>query len=182
MATNGTHFAPFARRVGADVEQALLASPPPDLARTKVLLGIRVHLALHFRDDSVALDTAERIQALQTDPAERAYAGLTTRALVSAKHDPRAFEPIFSGLLAALPRDPAMQTVLRRSRERLAEMSRVSLLADLAKGVTAPITRGETCTLEMADQLIRVHHRLAEILPLREAMLRAFDAVLAPRG
>ena len=157
--------------VKAEFKQA----PSPNGARLKLLLGLRVHLALHFGDDTAALDAAGKIRALQTDPAERAHAGLTTEAIVAARHDPVAFEKEFSIRLATLPRTPAMRAVLTRARERIVETTEAALLDEVRRNIAPRLAHGEPCTLEIADQLVRVRHRLAEILPLRAALLRAYD-------
>ena len=179
LVTSEPDFTPFARRVAADVDSALRHQPALDNARLRLLLGIRVHLALHFGDDDAALAAAERIRALQAEPGERAHAGLTTRALVSSHHDPRAFELEFTRLLVALPRDPAVRTALGRARERMAALTEQALLDDVRQNITPRLARGEPCTLEIADQLVRIRHRLKGILPLRDAMLRAYDAALS---
>ncbi len=179
LVTTEAAFAPFAQRVAADVAGALKRQPPPDPARLKLLLGLRVHLALHFHDDAAALDAAERIRALQTDPAEKAHAGLTTRALVASKHEPRAFEREFTRLLRSLPRDPATRAVLVRAREKLATTTETALLDEVRTNIAPRIAAGEPCTLEIADQLVRIRHRLEGILPLRDALLRSYDSVLS---
>lgn len=175
LVTNETDFAPFGRSVSAMVAAELEQVPPPNGARLKLLLGLRVHLALHFGDDAAARDAAGKIRALQTDPAEHAHAGLTTEAIVAARHDPVAFEKEFSTRLAALPRTPEMRAVLTRARERIAATTEAALLDEVRQNITPRLARGEPCTLEIADQLVRVRHRLAEILPLRAALLRAYD-------
>ena len=179
LVTTEAEFAPFAHRVAADVEAALRHQPPPEAARLKLLLGLRVHLALHSRDDATALDAAARIRALQTDPAERAHAGLTTRALVAGKHEERAFEREFTRLLRSLPLDPATRAVLVRAREKIAATTESALLDEVRTTIAPRIAAGEPCTLEIADQLVRVRHRLEGILPLRDAMLRAYDSALS---
>lgn len=175
LVTTEADFAPFGRRVAAAVAGELTRTPPPDGARLKLLLGLRVHLALHFGDDAAARDAAGEIRALQTDPAERAHAGLTTEAIVAAGHDPVAFEKEFFTRLAALPRTPEMRAVLTRARERIAATTESALLNDVRQNIAPRLARGEPCTLEIADQLVRVRHRLAGILPLRAALLRAYD-------
>lgn len=179
LVTSERDFEPFARRVAADVESALQAQPPPGPDRLKLLLGLRVHLALHFRDDRRALESAERIRLAQTDPGDRAHAGLTTRAIVAAGHDPRRFEAEFTRLLAALPRDPTVTAALTRGRARIAALSEQALLEDVRRDLAPRLARGEPCTLEIADQLVRIRHRLTDILTLRDAMLRAYDSALA---
>lgn len=179
LVTTEAAFAPFAQRVAADVATALKHQPPPDPTRLKLLLGLRVHLALHFRDDAAALAAAEQIRALQTDPAERSHAGLTTRALVAGKHEPEAFEREFTRLLRSLPRDPATRAMLGRAREKIAATTEAALLADVRANIAPRIAAGEPCTLEIADQLVRIRHRLVGILPLRDALLRSYDSVLS---
>jgi hypothetical protein len=179
LVTSETDFAPFARQVFKDVVSALQSAPPPEGARLKLLLGIKVHLALHFGDNAAALDAAERIRELQTDPAERALAGLTTRALVASNHEPLAFGREFTRLLEQLPRDPAIRGALVRARQRIEAITEQSLLDDVRQNVVPRLARGEPCTLEVADQLVRVRHRLTGILPLREAMLRSYDVALS---
>jgi hypothetical protein len=178
LVTSETDFAPFARQVFKDVASALQSAPPPEGARLKLLLGIKVHLALHFGDNAAALDAAERIRELQTDRAERALAGLTTRALVASNHEPHAFGREFTRLLEQLPHDPAIRGALVRARQRIEAMTEQSLLDDV-RNVAPLLARGEPCTLEVADQLVRVRHRLTGILPLREAMLRSYDVALS---
>lgn len=179
LVTTEADFAPFGRQVAATVAAELKQSPPPDGARLKLLLGLRVHLALHFGDDAAARDAANRIRALQTDPAERAHAGLTTEAILAAHHDPAAFEREFSQRLAALPRTAAMREVLTRARDRIVATTETVLLDDVRQNLAPRLARGEPCTLEIADQLVRIRHRLAGILPLRAAMLRAYERALA---
>jgi len=175
LVTSEADFAPFGRSVAAVVAAELDRKPPTDSPRFKLLLGLRVHLALHFGNHASALDAAAQIRALQTDPAERAHAGLTTEAIVAAKHDPILFEKEFAARLATLPRTPEIRAVLTRAREKIAASTETALIEDVRQNIAPRLARGEPCTLEIADQLVRVRHRLAGILPLRAALLRAYD-------
>jgi hypothetical protein len=170
-------FTRFAREVAAQVDQMLKASP--DDTSHKMLLGLRVHLAIYLDEDQRALEVAERIRESQTDPGERAHSGLTTRALVSSQRDPVRFERDFTRLLGALPRDASIRAALVRAREKIEQISEESLLAEIRTNVAPRLARGEPCTLEMADQLVRAGHRLRTILPLRPAMLRSYTAAIA---
>jgi hypothetical protein len=182
LVTSQGEFDPFARKVAADVDAALRETAPTNVARLKLLLGLRVHLALHFRDDATALATAERIRELQIDPGERALAGVTTRAIVAAQHDPRRFEQEFSTLLATLPRDAGVRAALQRARDKISGLNQETLLNEVRTQIEPQLARGEPCTLEIADQLVRIRHRLTDILPLRDALLRAYDAAVAARS
>ena len=181
LVTSEQDFAPFARRVHEDVAAALRAGPatPADL---KLLLGLRVHLALHFRDDTAALEAAERIRGLQTDAGDRALAGLTTRAVVASGHKAAAFEKEFRRLLAGVPKSPEVRAALRKAREKIAGITERALLDEVRLQIAPNLERGEPCSLEIADQLVRIRHRLTDIVPLRDALLRAYDAAIADQA
>lgn len=182
-------FAPFGRAVGAGIESQLAA--PPDSARLKLLLAIRVHLGLHAGDDDArALDSAERLKALLPDDANKAYAGLTTRALVAARQATKrrpgdaafnaAFARDFATRLGDLPMTAAMRAVLEQQREKLAAMTAETLRGEFATAAAA-IGGRRACTLAEADQLVRLRHRFADLLPLRPVLLDALDAAIAAR-
>jgi hypothetical protein len=181
-------FAPFAQAVGADAEILLGAQPDP--ARLKLLLAIRVHLGLHTGDDARALDSAARIKALLPDDANKAYAGLTAQALVAARQatNRRPGDPVFNATfardfaarLAALPPTAAMRTVLEQQRGKFAAMTAETLRGEFATAAAA-IGGRPACTLAEADQLVRLRHRFADLLPLRAALLDALDAAIAAR-
>jgi len=187
-------FRPFAEQVRKDVER-LLGEPRhlDDASMLKTLLSSRVHLAHHFRDDEKAVATAAWIRSLQGDPAERAFAGLTTFAAVNARklkpgREPAdaeyraAFAAEFAKLLAALPRTPEIAAVLKRQRAKIAEISEAGLLTEARELIAPAIARRGSCGLAEADQLVRVRHRLVSILPLRDEMLAAFDTAIAERS
>lgn len=177
-------FAVFAAPVAADVETQLAATPAPALA--KMLLAIRVHHSLHTGADARALDSAARIKALLPEDANKAYAGLTAQAFVAARQasggrpgDGRfnaAFARDFAARLAQLPATPAMRAVLESQREKFAGMTAESL-----RGEIAAIGSRREGTLAEADQLIRLRHRLADLLPLRAELLRALETAIAAR-
>lgn len=167
-------FNAFARRLAAEVDRQLSGKPATTEAEKK-LLGLRAHLALYLGENEIALRTAAKIRALQSDPAERAHSGLATQALVAARGDAVKFETEFTRLLMALPREAGIRDVLVRGRARIAAMTEAALLGEI-KGAAAKFVAGEALTVEQADAIVRVGHRLRTILPLREAMLRAYDA------
>jgi hypothetical protein len=181
LVTSDKHFAPFARRVHEDVAAALRATPT-STAEAKFLLGLRVHLALHFRDDAAALTAAEQIRSLQTDIGDRALAGLTTRAVVASGHNAAAFEKEFRHLLAGVPKSPEVRAALRKARDKIASITERALLDEVRQQIAPKLESGEPCSIEIADQLVRVRHRLTDILPLRDALLRAYDAAIADQA
>ena len=193
LASSEAAFEPFAAILREDVERRL--AEPGDLddpAILKTLLSCRVHLAHHFRDDGRAVATAAWIRSLQNDPAEKAFAGLTTFAAVRARRlrpglppaDPE-YRAVFSielaHLLAKLPRTPEIVTLLGRQHEKIAGLSEATLLAEVRDAISPAIARRGSCSLTEADQLVRVRHRLVNIVPLQAEMLVAFEAAIAER-
>jgi hypothetical protein len=193
LLTTEEAFRPFAKAVGADAAR-LLEEPgverSPD--QLKLLLAIRVHLALHYRDTRTALAMAERIRDLQTDPRDRAFAGVTAEALVAAERatgqspGSHGFEAVFarefrSGL-AALPATAAMGHYLREQRAKNADFTPEKIQRDLlARLGSGPESRG-AYTLAEADQIVRAHHRLADLCPIEPSLISALDAAITARS
>ena len=186
-------FAPFAKAVSAEVERQLgILTAVDDPAILSLLLSTRVHLAHHFREDERALVTAAWIRSRQADPAARAFAGLTTVAAVAARRaqpgagtsDPRyrrAFRAEFDRQLAGLPRTPEMTAFLRAQQEKIAGLSEAVLHAEVREVIAPALARQGYCGLAEADQLVRVYHRLRDILPVRDETLAALAAAVAAR-
>jgi hypothetical protein len=172
-------FQAFALRLGLETDRLLLAKSGVTSDQEKRLLGLRVHLALCLGQDDVAYQMADRLRELQTDPGERAHSGLLTRAMIESKRDTVALERRLYAALDALPRDPSTKTAVERSAARLAALSEPSLIAEIRDVVAPKLARGEPCTVELADQIIRAGHRLRNVLPVRAAILRAYAAALA---
>lgn len=194
VVTDEAVFRPFAETVRKEVER-LLGEPAAldDPATFKVLLSTRVHLAHHFTDNEVAIATAAWIRSLQTDPAGRAFAGLTTLASVEARRRNPGMEPAepkyrdaffhaFSRRLSDLPRTPDVVAMLRGQREKIAAITEPALLAEARDVILPAVKRKGYCGLDEADQLIRVRHRLVSIVPVRGETLRALDDAIAARS
>lgn len=171
------------KRFTQEMQQAvdrLLATENSDWGeQRKRLLNLRVHLALCVGQDDVALQTVDRLRDLQTDPGERAHSGVLTQALVASKRNPVALARLLRASLAALPRTPAVHAAVARSAGRIEALSESAIVAEIRDDVAPKVARGEPCTVEMADQIIRAGHRLRNILPLRSAILQAYQATLA---
>lgn len=186
-------YATFAAVVGATVE-SLLGEPAAvdDPATLRMLLSTRVHLAHDRGDEQLAVATAAWIRSLQGDPSGRAFAGLTTFATVAARRElaesgetggsfERHFAREFSLRLAALPRDAAMVKFLHEQHAKIHGLTREALEDEVRNQLEPAIGPGLECTLQQADALVRVRHRLENILPVRSATLRALKVAIAER-
>lgn len=185
------HFRAFAEPVRAEVAR-LLGEPAAidDAATLKLLLASRVHLAHYFGDDDEATATAAWIRTLQASPVDRTFAGLTTFAAVATRRQHpglasshpgfrKTFAREFSERLRKLPRTPDVAAMLRGQRQKIGDLSETDLLAEARDKIAPAIARRGFCGLGEADQLVRVRHRLVNILPLQAEMLEAFDAAIA---
>ena len=193
LVTDEAKFRPFAESVRAEVERLLgVPAAVDDPATLRLLLSTRVHLAHYFGDDGKAISTAAWIRSLQTDPAGRAFAGLTTLASVEARRRNPGTAPDdanysetflreFTRQLAGLPRTSEIAAMLRGQREKVAGITEAALLAETREAIIPALARRGHCGLEEADQLVRVRHRLVSILPVRNETLQALDAAIAAR-
>ena len=178
-------FLPFALQISPKVATELRGASEP--AELKLFLGLYLHLALETGNGPLALATAARIRALQSDPGERELTGLTTIAVVDARKVANAdsgpayraaFEERFGVLLATIPRSPAVRAALVKARERAAATDPAALVAEVRHNLER-MKAGETCSWLEIDQIVRARHRLSTIVPLREALVRAYDVGLA---
>ncbi len=193
LVTSAEKFRAFAGTVRADVERQFgVPADVDDPAVLKILLSTRVHLAHYFGEDDRAIVTAAWIRSLQANPADKAFAGLTTLAAVAARqenpgHAPGSagyravFAREFAHQLAGLPHTPAIVAMLRQQREKIAGLTEAGLLAETREQIVPAITRRGFCGRAEADQLVRVHHRLTSILPVKAETLAAVEAAIADR-
>lgn len=178
-------FSELAESVEREVETRIEAVANTGSAEERLLLGLRVHLALLTRHDDRALAAAARIRALQVDAVDQAYAGLTTQAMVASRTPdgtipPAAFAEEFSRRLATLPLTAAMRAGLVRQRDRMSATTESALLAE-ARAMGERLAQSTTCSLVEADQIVRLRHRLYDLLPLRAAIIEALNAAIAAR-
>jgi hypothetical protein len=189
LVTTPAQLHAWARPLAAEVERMLATGSPADDAKLGLLLALRVHLALLTGDAPRALDSAARIRERQAGEIERAYAGLTTEATVAARRIAKAtgaeftavFRAEFARALATLPRSPEAVGLLAQQRDRIRGMTREALLAE-ADRLAGRLDAAGRCSLADADQIIRIGHRLENIVPLRETMRAVFEAEIEARG
>jgi hypothetical protein len=185
LVEDGRGFRDFTAALERDTEAALDGMVPP-AEELRRWLGLRVHLALLSGDDARAQAAAGRLRELQSDPAERAYTGVTTQALGAARRagggvDPAAFGREFARRLAELPRTAAMRGVLVRQRERVAGITAESVRAE-ASALAARVGTAQDVDLATADEIVRLRHRLKDLVPLRAVTVTALDVAIAERG
>ena len=75
-----------------------------------------------------------------------------------------------------------MRETLSRARAKIEAFSPETLTVELRENIAPRLARGEPCTLEIADQIVRARHRIKNVLPLRAVMLCAYTAVIGGPG
>lgn len=191
LVTRPESFRPFAAQVRDSVGRALEGRPAPTGDRLARLLSLRVHLALAEGDDVAALAAATRIQENATEGPERAFAGVLTRATVSARRLAGSGPPSpayaaalrreLEHELEKLPPAAGITALLHRQRERFLALNRDALLAE-AEALGRRIDSSGWCEFEEADVIVRLHHRLTNVVPVRDTLLAAFATALARRA
>lgn len=187
-------FREFAGRVEREVERLLeVPAALDDPAVLGRLLSTRVHLAHYFADDDKAVVTAAWIRSLQSRPADRAFAGLTTLAAVAtrralpgcAPHERlyrETFRSELSRRLGDLPFGSEIVAMLQQQRAKTAAITEAALLAEAREAIESARSQTGSCGLEGADRLVRIRHRLVAILPVRDDILAALDGAISERS
>lgn len=170
--TSADQFARFAAPVRA-------ALPGSGLDQ-RLRLGMQAHLALNDRDAATALAAGTALRELETNPAAKALAGLVTEAQVAAWRPGMTFSRELTTRLAGLPPTSEITARLRNLREKIAITTREHLLAEAA-ALGRRLDAAGSCDWLGADEIIRLHHRLVNVLPIRDAMLAVLDEVIAGR-
>lgn len=191
LVTDSARFRPFAEQVSANVERALTVAPAPAGDMRARLLSLRVHLGLYLGQDARALAAASQIRETITPVAERAFSGLLTEAFVVARAaDPAgpsspgytlALRSALESRLSTLPATPELNAVLARQRDRFDTLTHDNLLAE-ADRLGARLDSTARWTVADVDDVVRVAHRLATLLPLRDTILAAFASTPAARS
>lgn len=178
-------FARFAAPLVAAGDEEI-ARPTADPPRRRMLLAIRVHLALLARDEPAARQAAARIRDGQSEVAARAYSGLTTDAFFRALDgdgvvDRARFHAALRGNLRDMPRDEPMRRQLLLQRERLAEIDEPALEAEF-EALSRMLRDRREVSLAEADRIVRWRHRRLNLAPLRAELARALDEALRERA
>lgn len=153
---------------------------PPAGTDERMILGMRVHLALNRRGAAEADAAVAALRRLASPGEERAFTGIVTEAQIAAWAPGTTFAREIEARLRALPRTPAMAALLQRQREKLAATTREALLAE-AERLGRQLAGQHRCEWAEADQIVRLHHRLTAIVPLRDDLVAALEVAIRER-
>ena len=172
----------FAKDYAAFVEDALEDSNL-DETTVRLLQASRVHLAISRGDGATALNAANAIKAMQTDPAKKAMTGLLTKAITTARErspgelwSPYVMEVQrqFSALLTLVEPRPSLETLNAMNRQ-YAAMDANELVNDFLEAHSESVEASGKLDLEAADALARARHKVLDILPLTRAIRAAIN-------
>jgi hypothetical protein len=193
LVTDEAGFRRFAEKLFDQTELRLGEAEGVDDPETlKMLLSIRVHLANCLADDNKAAAAAAWIRSIQTDPAQRAYAGLTTFAIVEARRTHPSLtlnapemhgtvRKAFLSRLSELPSTPEILALLHQQRDTMAALDGDLLMQDLIQKADPLVAPDGRCTWPVADMVVRIIHRRLVLLPLKAELISALDHAIAAR-
>lgn len=193
LVTDQAGFRRFAEKLLDQTELRLGEAEAVDDPETlKMLLSIRVHLANCLADDNKAATTAAWIRSTQTNPVQRAYAGLTTFAIVEARRahpslmlsSPEVRGTVrkaFLRRLADLPATPETLALLHQQRNTMAALDGDLLMQDLIQKADPLVGPDGRCTWPVADMVVRIIHRRLVLLPLKAELISALDHAISAR-
>lgn len=193
--TSSEHFLAFGENLARRIDTLQTRGTGDSVPSESLLLAMRVHLALSLGEMDRARAISAQIREAQKTPEDRAFAGLLTESFITAYRATHSVGPLnttsaafqremataLKDALAALPRTRAMREVLQRQTSRIAGLSQEILLAETDHLASHVGNRG-SCTWEEADQVVRLGHRLRNLVPVRETVLEAFAGASALRA
>ena len=172
----------FAEDYGAYVEDALKQSGLNE-DDVRLLQASRVHLAISYRNGQRALDAAQALKDLQSDPRKKAMTGLLTKAIVKAQErspddlwSPYVMEVQrqFSAQLTLVEPGPSLEELQAMNRQ-YATMEAGALVTGFLENYEESVDANGQLDLEAADALARVRHKVLDILPLTRAIRAAIN-------
>jgi hypothetical protein len=173
-------FNAFSEDYSAYIEQTL-KDPGLSLERQKLLQASRVHLAISYADGETALDAAQALKDMQSDPKAKAMTGLLTKAIVAAQEKSTgdlwspyviAVQRQFAAQLALVSPGPSLEE-LQEMNKKYGNMEAGALVNEFLETYQESVDAAGELNLEAADALARVRHKVLDILPLTAAIRAA---------
>lgn len=180
-------FAEFAKQVRADIEGDLAKYEIDDAATLQRLYGTLSRLDLLTGRYDDALKRIEQIRALEDKEALKLVIGLTSKALIAARHetgkgvDDATTKAAFRRRLAArveeLPWD-IVQDEIKQAKGR-AEIFSESLIMGMVQARFDPIVakKGEVSS-DIAGGIVGIRYTLEWRLPLKEELVAVYGDVI----
>ena len=180
-------FRLFAAQVRKNVESVLRDYEIEDAATKRGLLGTLAALDLLDGRDDACLARLDEIRALEEKPSAKAMSGMTTRAILEARHvthdrsSPEYRKAIYAAVtraLEAMPFDVVQNDV--KTGKASVEIASESLLVGQLRGAFDPvIQKTGGLSSDMAHALPNMRVMLVERIPLRDTLNEALGTYLS---
>src|ERR1700733_10904162 len=183
-------FNTLAGKVRADVDSVLNDYQIQDHATLRSLLGVRLDLQLLANDDGAALQTADRIRALQDKPDARLTSGLQLRAMIAARHATAqksgpAYQQAYAKAYAASLEPLPWTIVGNRIKEAKSSAeigSEPLVLGEVQADIEPAVAKAHQLSNDLAWSLIDARVRIRQVLPLRTQTIAVLSQYVAARN
>jgi hypothetical protein len=178
----------LAKKVRADVQSDLDTYEIDDRTTLQRMYGTLLTCDLLEGNHQAALKRLNRIRDLEGKEAARLMSGLSTRAMIAARHEVRgheidaryraAFQRHFAASLAPLPWDVVEDEVQQR-KGRMEIFSESLLLGAVGGQMQPAVDRTGEFDADMAAGILGVHLMITERLPLKAETIAAYEGYIA---
>ena len=181
-------FAPFAAKVGSDIDSVLAKYDIQDHATLRALLGTKLELQVLAGDqDAAAAQTIVQLRALEDKPDQKLISGVRTQAILDARHDTgassgpayaAAFQRRYHDALAALPWS-LVGNDIKQSKELFEVDSPGLVIGDVKGSLDPAVAKTHALSNDSAGEVIGLRFVLDVLLPLVPQALAALDPIIA---
>jgi subtilisin family serine protease len=180
-------FRAFAAKVRADVESVLKDYDIEDHAAQRQLLGVELDLQLLAGENDAAMETVEKLRALEDKPAAKLMTGLMTRAMVDAQKSTGqtsgdayevAFAKEYAAALDPLPWGVVGDSV-KQAKARAQIITPDLVLGSIAANVDPAVEKAHALSNDLAWGLIGARLELKRMLPLEKPSLGVLTKLVA---
>lgn len=185
---NDAAFRPLATKVRADLDGVLAGYDITDRAALRALLNEKLQLQLlSGTEDAAALQTADRIRALEDKPDAKVLSGTSTRAIVGARSRTgatagpafsKAFAELYAAELAPLPW-PVVGTALKETKAYYDAVTPAMMVGQTAALFDAGAVKAHALSGATAAQIVRARFLATVILAEHAAGSAVIGALVA---
>jgi subtilisin family serine protease len=178
LKSNDTTFGKFAAKVKADADSVLTNYDVQDHASMRELLGVRLDLQLLAGDNQGALETIQRLRAVEDKPDAKLITGLSTRAMIEAQRATghisgpeyvQAFQKAYAAEIKPLPWS-VVGTRIKQLKSSAEIVTPALVFGSVKASVEPAVAKSHSLSNDLAWGLINDRLLLKRVIPLMPAM------------
>lgn len=179
-------FAPFAQKVGADVDSVLSGYDIQDKSTLRTLLRTKLNVQVLSRDSAGASSTLDQLRDVEEKPEAKLLAGFTLRTILRAQKDAgatsgpayqAAFAKEIAERLNALPWAPVQEGV-KHTKFSYQILTPDLLVSSLKVHGDPEALKSKTIDLPIASQLVDYRVAIQIELPVKNQIVSAVSAYI----